>query len=112
MGHLAPWRRKDTPRLFATEEEMLNLLERLYSNPNCQHNAINKFRALRMKDTDLNTFWAEFQPLAADFDHGDATLISELTHKLTPSLQRQLATGEKQPAYTNTRSDVSERTKD
>ena len=97
MGHLAPRRRPDSPRPFSTGEEMFELLERVYGDPNRQHTAMNKFRALRMKDKEFSTFWAEFQRLAADLDHGDATLISELTYKLTPSLQRQLATGERQP---------------
>lgn len=87
MSHLAPRRRKDTLRPFTTGEEMFDLLERVYGDPNRQHTAMNKFRALRMKDKDFNTFWAEFLRLAADLDHGDATLISELTYKLTPSLR-------------------------
>lgn len=97
MGHITPRRRKDAAKLFATGEEMFNLLERAYGNPSCQHTAMNKFRALQMQDEEFNIFWAEFQRLAANLDHGDSTLISELTRKLIPSLQRQLTTGEKQP---------------
>lgn len=55
---------------------------------------MNKFCALQMKDKDFNIFWAKFLRLSADLDHENTTFIFKLIHKLTPSLQHQLTTGD------------------
>ena len=46
---------------------------------------------------DFNSFWAKFQVLASELDHNEATLISELKYKLTPSLSQAMAGGVSQP---------------
>ena len=53
---------------------------------------MNKFRDLKMTK-DFNSFWAEFQILASELDHNEATLISELKYKLTTSLSWAMAGG-------------------
>ena len=40
---------------------------------------------------DFNSFWTEFQILTSELDHNEATLISELKYKLTPSLSQAMA---------------------
>ena len=57
---------------------------------------MNKFQDLKMTK-DFNSFWAEFQILALELDHNEATLISELKYKLTPSLSWAMAGGVSRP---------------
>ena len=97
MGHLEPRLRKGAMKPFLTAEEMFDQLERTYGDPNRKQTAMNDFRYLRQGSKDFNTFWAEFQRLAAELDHNEATLISELKHKLSWGMNRQLATGAEAP---------------
>ena len=69
MGHLEPRLRKGAMKPFLTAEEMFDQLERTYGDSNRKQTAINDFRALRQGSKDFNTFWAEFQHLAAELDH-------------------------------------------
>lgn len=77
---------------------MLDYLEAVYGDPNRKRNSRNKYRTLRQGDKDFNTFWAEFQRLAADLDHNEATLIDDLVHKSHHSIQLQLATSDELPS--------------
>ena len=70
---------------FPIAEEMFKVLQKAYGNFNWAHTAINKFWDLKITK-DFNSFWAEFQVLASELDHNEATLISELKYKLTPLL--------------------------
>ena len=88
--HLAARSRIGARKLFATAEEMFEVLQKTYGNINWAHTAINKFRDLKMMK-DFNSFWTKFQILASELDHNEATLISELKYKLTPSLFRAMA---------------------
>ena len=97
MGHLEPRLQKGAMKPFLTAEEMFDQLERTYGDPNRKQTAMNDFRSLRQGSKDFNTFWAEFQRLAAELDHNEATLISELKHKLSWGMNRQLATGAEAP---------------
>ena len=83
--HLAARSRIGAWKLFATAKEMFEILQKAYGNVNRAHTAINKFQDLKMMK-DFNSFWAEFQVLASELDHNEATLISELKYKLTLSL--------------------------
>ena len=97
MGHLEPRLRKNAIKPFLTAEEMFDHLERIYGDPNRKQTAMNLFRSLRQGQKDFNTFWAEFQRLAAELDHNESTLIGELKHKLNLDMRRQLATGDHEP---------------
>ena len=77
---------------FTTVEKMFEVLHKTYDNVNRAYTAMNKFRDLKMTK-DFNSFWAEFQVLASKLDHDEATLISELKYKLTPSLSRAMVGG-------------------
>lgn len=97
MGHLAQRLRRDAVIRFTTAQQMLDCLEAVYGDPNRKKNSRNKYRNLRQGDKDFNTFWPEFQRLAADLDHNEATLIDDLVHKSHHTIQLQLATGNKLP---------------
>ena len=88
--HLAARSRISARKLFATVEEMFEVLQKAYEDVNWKHTAMNKFRDLKMTK-DFNSFWAEFQVLASELDHNKATLISELKFKLTPLLSWAMA---------------------
>ena len=75
---------------FATTKEMFEVLQKVYSDVNRAHTAMNKFWDLKMTK-DFNSFWAKFQVLASELDHNKATLISKLKYKLTPSLSQAMA---------------------
>lgn len=93
MNHLALRLCAGAMIQFVTAQEIINYLEGMYGDPNWKQNSRNKYRALRQKDRDFNSSWAEFQRLAADSDHNKPTLI----YKSRDSTQRQLATGEELP---------------
>lgn len=97
MKHLQPRLRADAVIRFANAEEMFGLLDGVFGDPNQKLNARNKYRSLRQGDRDFNTFWSEFQLLAADLDHNEATLIDDLIYKSHHTIQRQLATGDEHP---------------
>ena len=83
--HLAARLRIDARKPLATAEEMFEVLQKTYGDVNRAHTAMNKFRDLKITKN-FNSFWAKFQVLASELDYNEATLISELKYKLTPSL--------------------------
>ena len=97
FGHLEPRTRPNAPRPWKDSDEMLAYLERVFGDPNRRANAETQFRALRQGNKDFNTFWAEFQRLSIELDRNNATLISDLTSKLSYEMQRQLSTGNEKP---------------
>ena len=90
--YLAARSRIGAQRLFATAEEMFEVLQKAYGDVNQAHITMNKFWDLKMTK-DLNSFWTKFQILVSELDHNEATLISELKYKLTPLLFRVIADG-------------------
>ena len=94
--HLAARSKIGAQQLFATVEEMFEVLQKAYGDVNQKHIAMNKFRDLKMTK-DFNSFWAKFQVLASELDHNEAILISKLKFKLTPLLSRAMAGGVSQP---------------
>lgn len=97
FDHLEPRARKNATRPWKDSDEMLAYLKQVFGDSNRRENAENEFRALRQSGKDFNTFWAEFQRLAMELDRNDATLISDLTSKLSYQMLRQLNTGDKRP---------------
>ena len=88
--YLAARSRIDAWKPFATTKEMFEVLQKAYGDVNQAHTAMNKFWDLKMTKN-FNSFWAEFQVLASELDHNEATLISKLKYKLTLSLSRAMA---------------------
>lgn len=90
--HLTAKSRINAQKLFATAEEMFEVLQKTYGNINRAHTAINKFWDLKMTK-DFNNFWAKFQVLASELDHNKAAFNSELKYKLTLLLFCAMAGG-------------------
>ena len=88
--HLAARSKIGARKPFATVEEMFEVLQKAYGDVNQAHTVMNKSQDLKMTK-DFNSFWAEFQVLASELDHNEATLISELKYKLTSLLSRTMA---------------------
>ena len=97
FSHLEPRAQRNATKPWKDSEEMLTYLEQVFGNSNRPENAENEYQTLRQGGKDFNTFWAEFQQLAIELDQTDATLISDLTSKLLPDMQRQLNTEDEQP---------------
>ena len=68
-------------RPFATASEMFEVLTAAFGNAFCKQEARIEYRSLRQGSQDFSTFWAEFQRLAAELDHLEATLIDNLIEK-------------------------------
>ena len=94
--HLAARSRIGARKPFATVEKMFEVLQKAYDDVNWAHTTMNKFRDLKMTKN-FNSFWAKFQVLASELDHNEATFISELKYKLTPSLSRAMTGGISRP---------------
>ena len=90
--HLAVRSRIDTQKLFATIEEMFEVLQKAYGDVNQKHTAMNKFQDLKMIKN-FNSFWAKFQVLASELDYNKFMLITELKYKLTPLFSQAIASG-------------------
>ena len=94
--HLAARLKIGVWKPFATVKEMFEVLQKAYGDVNQAHTTINKFRDLKITKN-FNSFWAEFQVLASELDHNEATLISKLKYKLTPLLSWAMVGGVSQP---------------
>jgi hypothetical protein len=71
---------------------MLEVLERIFADPNRRMTALQEFRKLYQGNKDFNSFWAEFQRLAAEIDYSPETLIDELRNKVSAELERAIIT--------------------
>ena len=88
--HLVARSKIDAQKPFATTKKMFEVLQKTYSNVNWAHTVMNKFQDLKMIKN-FNNFWIKFQVLASKLDHNEATFISKLKYKLTPSLSWAMA---------------------
>ena len=82
FGHLEPRAWENRPRPWKDSNEMFAYLERVFGDSNRRQNAEYKFQYLHQTG-DFNTFWAKFLRLSIELDQNKATLISDLTHKLS-----------------------------
>ena len=94
FGHLEPRTRDNATEPWKDSNDMLTYLERVFGNSNRRRNAENKYQNLRQGSKDFNTFWGEFQRLAVELDRTQATLISDLTSKLSLDMQRYMVNGD------------------
>ena len=97
FGHLEPRSRDNAIEPWKDSDEMLTYLERVFGNSNRQRNAENDYQNLRQGSKDFNTFWGEFQRLAVELDRTQATLISDLSSKLSLDMQLYMVNGDEEP---------------
>ena len=95
--HMEPRARKNASKPWKDSNKMLAHLERVFGDSNRLENAENEYQNLRQGNRDFNSFWADFQQLALEINRNEATLISDLTSKLSLEMRRQLASGDKRP---------------
>jgi len=81
-----------TTNLFKTSDKILETLEQVYRNPNCCTTVLQEFRKLYQENRNFNSFWAEFQYLAAKIDYSSETLIDKLYNKVSVELERAIIT--------------------
>ena len=100
FGHLEPCAQEHAwqhgPKPWKNSTEMLVYLERVFGDPNRRQNAKYKFRILYQEGQDFNSFWAKFLWLSSELDRNEATLISDLTHKLLLKMQFHLINRDEQ----------------
>ena len=75
---------------------MLAYLEQVFGDSNRRRNAKYKFQYLHQTG-DFNTFWAKFLRLSVKLDRSNATLISNLTNKLSVDVRLQFINGDEEP---------------
>jgi hypothetical protein len=71
---------------------MLETLEKVYRDPDRCTTALQEFRKLYQGNRDFNSFWAEFQHLAAEIDYSPETLIDKLYNKVSVDLEYTIIT--------------------
>jgi len=92
IKHLAPRLRTGSTNPFVSTEDMFEVLERVYGDPNRRQTASAEFRRLYQGGKDFNSFWAEFQRLAAGIDYSSENLVDELRSKVSAELERAIIT--------------------
>ena len=97
FGHLEPHTQDNATEPWKDSNDMLTYLERVFGNSNRRQNAENEYQNLRQGSKDFNTFWGEFQRLAIKLDRTQATLISDLTFKLSLDMPRYMVNGDEEP---------------
>src|SRR5271156_1409015 len=84
----------DNSSAFRTVQELLEYLKEIYGDPHRKQTVLAEYRALRQDKRDFNTFWGEFQRLAAELeDYSESYKIEDLYEKLAWSIKKQLAIG-------------------
>ena len=69
---------ENATRSFTTAKELLEVLTVAFGNVNRKQEACSEYRSLYQGTGDFRSFWAEFQRLASELDHSEATLIEDL----------------------------------
>ena len=90
--YLVPRLRTGSTNPFKSTDKMLETLEQVYRDPNCCTTALQEFRKLYQGNKDFNSFWAEFQYLAAEIDYSPETLIDKLYNKVSVDLEQAIIT--------------------
>ena len=85
--------RAEDPGYFATPDEVLSMLQDVMGNPNKRSDMRREFKALKMKATEtFAAFLPKFRKYATYLKLDEAIMVEELTEKVTPRLQRAIAT--------------------
>ena len=91
--HLAPRLRYTAANKFQTAEEMLEALERVFGDPHRRQTAMASFRKLYQGTKDFNTFWSEFQRLAAELEIiAPDYLLEEFRERVSTELKKAMVT--------------------
>ncbi|MCJ1467567.1 hypothetical protein MMC07_006192 [Pseudocyphellaria aurata] len=93
MSHVIERLRPGSAMPITTSDEILDVLRRVFEDPNRKTNMSNEFRSLQMRDRTFEQFWAEFQRLSAPLDPIESTLIEILRHKLSPRMKEVMIHG-------------------
>ncbi|MCJ1471248.1 hypothetical protein MMC07_009896, partial [Pseudocyphellaria aurata] len=93
MSHVIERLRPGSTRPINTCNEILEVLRRVFKNPNRKTRMGNEFRSLSMRNQTFEHFWAEFQRLSAPLNHSEPTLIEELCHKLSSRMKEVMIHG-------------------
>ncbi|ELR02722.1 hypothetical protein GMDG_05668 [Pseudogymnoascus destructans 20631-21] len=88
-SHINPCLRS-TQNKFQTVEEMFEVLDRVFSDPDRHFTAQRAYRKLFQNKDNFATFWAEFQRLTVELDYSEETLIDDLHHKVNTKMQTAL----------------------
>jgi hypothetical protein len=92
IKYLAPRLRTSTTNPYKTSDEMLETLEKVYRDPDHRTTALQEFWKLYQGNRDFNSFWTEFQHLAAEVDYSPETLIDKLYNKVSVDLEHAIIT--------------------
>ena len=78
---------------FATPDEVLSILQDVMGNPNKRSDMRREFKALKIKATEtFAAFLPKFRKYTTYLKLDEAIMVEELIEKVTPRLQRAIAT--------------------
>ena len=90
--HINPRLRPTAVNKFKTVEEVFEVLDKVFSDPDRRYTARQAYRKLYQNKDTFATFWAEFQRLTVELDIDEETLIDDLRHKVNSKMQAALVT--------------------
>jgi hypothetical protein len=84
--HINPRLRPTTTNKFKTVDEIFEVLDKVFSDPDRKYTARQAYRKLYQNKDTFATFWAEFQRLTVELDIDEETLINDLCHKVNTKM--------------------------
>jgi hypothetical protein len=90
--HINPRLRPTATNKFKTADEIFEVLEKVFGDPDRRYTARQAYRKLYQNKDSFATFWAEFQRLTVELDIDEETLIDDLRHKVSSKMQAALVT--------------------
>jgi len=90
--HINPRLRPSAANKFKSAEEIFEVLDKVFSDPDRKYTARQAYRKLYQNKDTFATFWAEFQRLTVELDIDEETLIDDLRHKVNSKMQNALVT--------------------
>ncbi len=94
MKHLISRFFKNSIKSYIISKKIFDDLYQIFDDSNRRTNALKTYRRLKQIESfkDFNTFWAEFQRLASDFElYNQEALLEDLKDKMSYELQKTLA---------------------
>ena len=90
--HINPRLRPTAVNKFKTANEIFEVLDKVFSDPDRRYTARQAYRKLYQNKDTFATFWAEFQRLTVELEINEETLIDDLRHKVNSKMQAALVT--------------------
>jgi Zinc knuckle len=87
---LEPYLDDDAVQPITTHTQVLEALEKVYGTPNKEYMYQGQFERLEQRNSDFNSFVAEFYRLAAPLRRDENSLLSSFRRKLSPTMQRYM----------------------